>query len=413
MKETMGDFKIHIVGSAGGQLDQSAAGLVQTCALVVASKSMLEVLQGILPNDDPSRFAAITPLAAAIDTIGRTISRGNIAVVASGDPFFFGIGEILVQQFGKERIITSPALSSMQLLFSRLGLPWHDAGFISLHGRKGKIPFSAILSSPKVCILTDRERSPSWLASELLHMLPPDQHRYYSLSVGEKLGYHAERIVTGTLQEIASQQYAEPNIVLLRYEIPAGEELPTLGLGEKEIGHSRGLITKSEIRAAALHSLRIPETGIFWDIGAGSGSVSIEAARMAKDVDVYAIERNRQQITHITENRGKFHAWNVAIIEGEAPEALGNLPDPDRVFIGGSGGNLPEIVEVVSTRLRQRGRVVIAAVLKSTIEKAPVLLHDHGFSVEMTTIAVERETFPNRQCTRLNPITLVLGQKHP
>jgi precorrin-6Y C5,15-methyltransferase (decarboxylating) len=412
MIDAMDDNKIHIIGLTGGHLDQKMIELVQSCVLVVAGNTMLPVLEGFLPFFDPSRFAAITPLASAIETIGRTISVGNIAVVASGDPFFFGIGEILVRHFGKERLVTYPAVSSMQLLFSRLGQSWHDARFVSLHGRKERIPCPAILSSPKVCILTDRERTPSWLATELLRIIPQDHHRYYSMSVGEKLGGNGERVITGTLQEIASQHYADPNTVLLEHNVTPGEEKPILGLGEHEIGHSRGLITKNEIRAAALHNLRLPEIGVLWDIGAGSGSVSIEAARIAKNVEVYAVERDREQVAHITANRGKFHAWNVNIVEGEAPVVLGNLPDPDRVFIGGSGGNLAEIVEMVSTRLREGGRVIIAAVLETTIEKAPSLLHSHGFKVETTTITVERETYPTRQSTRLNPITLVLGRKH-
>lgn len=407
------DFRIHIIGVVSGELDRRAVELVQTCDLVVTGNAMLPVLQRILPFSGPSRFAAITPLATAIETIRHTISTGNIAVIASGDPFFFGVGEILLRQFGKEKVIVYPAVSSMQLLFSRLGHSWHDARFISLHGRKERVPFSMILSCPKVCILTDRNRNPSWLAAELLRIVPPDLHRLYSMSVGEELGGTAERIVTGTLQEIASQHYADPNIVLLQHDLRSEQERPILGLCENEIGHSRGLITKSEIRAAILHNLRIPEAGVFWDIGAGSGSVSIEVARIVKNVDVFAVERNREQIAHISANREKFHTWNVEIVEGEAPDILNKLPDPDRVFIGGSGGNLAEIVEAVSMRLQQGGRVIIAAVLETTMENAPLLLHSHGFHVEMTTIEVERRTYPDRQIARLNPIMLVLGRKNP
>lgn len=407
------DFKIHIIGVVSGELDRRAIELVQSCDLVLAGNAMLPILQMVLPFSDPSRFAAISPLATAIETIGHTISTGNIAVIASGDPFFFGIGEILVRQFGKERVIVYPAVSSMQLLFSRLGHSWHDARFVSLHGRKERVPFSRILSCTKVCILTDRNRSPSWLATELLRIVPPDHQRHFSMSVGEKLGGTEERIVTGTLQEIASQHYADPNIILLQHDLQMEQERPILGLGENEIGHSRGLITKSEVRAAVLHTLRLPETGVIWDIGAGSGSISIEAARMARNVEVFAIEKNREQIAHIIANREKFHTWNVEVVEGEAPEILINLPDPDRVFIGGSGGNLAEIVEVVSMRLQQGGRVIIAAVLETTREQAPLLLHSQGFHVEMTTIEVERRTYPDQQITRLNPITLVLGRKNP
>jgi precorrin-6Y C5,15-methyltransferase (decarboxylating) len=405
-------FKIHIIGTTACEFDDRAIELMRSSVLIIASSPILQVVRDKLSPTDSSRFMPISPLAPALEAIQEKIDQGHIVVVASGDPFFYGIGEVLVKRFGSEKISAYPAVSSMQRLFSRLCLSWHDARFVSLHGRKTRNPFPEILSGCKVCILTDKDRNPSWLATELSQRIPPELHHEYIVSVGTQLGSPDERVVSGTLAEIAAQTFAEPNIVALRRYAQSQLHEPIIGLNEDEIEHSRGLITKSEIRAAILHGLRMPEKGVFWDIGAGSGSVSVESARLSRQVEVYAVEKDSEQLRHIEANRLRHRAFNIAVIEGEAPAALCRLPDPDRVFIGGSGGRLADIIASVSERLQKGGRVIVAAVLETTREHAPALLVSQGLAVEMTTISAERISYPGREKTAFNPITLITGQKH-
>ena len=161
------------------------------------------------------------------------------------------------------------------------------------------------------------------------------------------------------------------------------------GLSETEIIHSRGLITKNEVRAVTIHKLSLPQRGVLWDIGAGSGSVSIEAARLYPELKVFAVEKDEEQIRNIKENRTKFDATNIEIIKGQAPDVLINLPVPDRVFIGGSGGAIKEIIEFVSSKISS-GIVVINAITIETLNEAIKSLENKGFVVEVSEISVSR-----------------------
>ena len=187
--------------------------------------------------------------------------------------------------------------------------------------------------------------------------------------------------------------------------------MPVFGLEEREISHSRGLITKNEVRAAVIHALRLPRQGVFWDIGAGSGSVSVEAARLSADLQVFAIEKNAEQLDHIRHNRETFCSANIEVIAGEAPEALAQLPDPDRVFVGGSGGNLARILAAAAGRLKDGGSIVVNAVLAKTGEEAPGRLCSLGLAVEISRITVERQRYPALEINRFNPISLIVGRK--
>ncbi|HDO29451.1 MAG TPA: precorrin-6Y C5,15-methyltransferase (decarboxylating) subunit CbiT, partial [Desulfobacteraceae bacterium] len=192
---------------------------------------------------------------------------------------------------------------------------------------------------------------------------------------------------------------------------PAASISP-LGLSEAEISHSRGLITKDEVRAATLHRLGLPGTGVFWDVGAGSGSVSIEAARLCPGLHLFAVEKEEEQLANIRKNIARFETFNVQPVAGSAPAVLAGLPDPDRVFIGGSGGRLAEIIEVAAGRLQGAGRIVVNCVTGRTRKEAPELLHRHGCRVRMSELQISRhQNGGNNQWIDLNPITIVTGIK--
>ena len=165
------------------------------------------------------------------------------------------------------------------------------------------------------------------------------------MHVCERLGFDDERITEGPPAALESLSFKEPLVVIVtRDEDAQTEARPAFGLREDEIAHPGGLITKSEVRAVALHALRLPGRGVMWDIGAGSGAVSIEAARLCPQLRIFAIEKDAGQIETIGANRASFRLPGIVTVEGEAPAALDSLPAPDRVFVGGSGGRLPEII---------------------------------------------------------------------
>jgi precorrin-6Y C5,15-methyltransferase (decarboxylating) len=184
------------------------------------------------------------------------------------------------------------------------------------------------------------------------------------------------------------------------------------GLSEDEIAHSRGLITKDEVRAVSIHKLRLPQKGVLWDVGAGSGSVSIEAARLLPGLRVYAIERNREQIELIQENKKKLGATNITTTCGEAPEILRDLPPPDRVFIGGHGGNLSGIVRRIKEKM-PKGIIVINAIALETLNEAILVLENNGFDPEVSQVSVSRSKIVGgqRHMSALNPVFVIKGEK--
>ena len=222
-----------------------------------------------------------------------------------------------------------------------------------------------------------------------------------------------ERIAGGRLSEISRMEFSDPNVMILMR--PPGISSPTaiFGLFESEIAHTRGLITKDEVRAVTLHKLRIPREGILWDIGSGSGSVAIEAARMNPGLRVFAIEKEEGQVSNLLENKRRFSAHNIQIIHGEAPDALSSLPVPDRVFIGGSGGRLNGIIRRVSERLKQGDRVVLNATTIDTLTLGMKLLEAAGFTLEVVEVSTARTKRLKGRAylSALNPVFILVGER--
>jgi precorrin-6Y C5,15-methyltransferase (decarboxylating) len=335
-----------------------------------------------------------------------------------------------------------PELSSIQLAFAHIKEPWDDALLISLHGgpdpnRRRKLEYrlqdlpSLIAVRNKIAILTDRVNNPSVIAQTLLDAQKQSENFDSSLKlyVCEKLGYPDEKIVEGTASVIASQSFADPNVVIIiqeakhqelgRSEIVSHDnpEIVTsfgskFGLTEDVIIHARGLITKDEVRAVVIHKLQLPEAGVLWDIGAGSGSVSLEAARLFPGLRVFAIERDEEQIKNITANRERFQVPNITILHGPAPESLTGLPSPNRVFIGGSGGSIGAIIEMSGNRMK-RGIIVVNAATVETLNLAAEALRRAHYFVEVYQISVSRMKAigDGHFFSAQNPVFVIKGEK--
>ena len=401
--------KIIIIGTGHDHLAPGGRQALAGCGAAFTALRFHHLLAGFQGEIHP-----IAPINDALAGMAKELAKGDVAVLASGDPLFFGIGRLLIDRFGRENIEILPAISAMQLAFARLKLPWQDAFFATLHGREIKNLAGVVLPHPKVCLLTDRKNSPDRIAQALSDDLAAKgidpSTANIKIFVAENLGLPGERLTSGAIDEIAMGSFSDLNVMIILRDL--AEDAPfRLGLKEEDIIHSRSLITKDEVRAALLHNLKLPPQGVMWDIGAGSGSVSIEAARLAPDLRIFSIEHEKEQQQNIVRNRGKFGLINIELIKGRAPKALNGLPRPDRVFIGGSSGSLAEIIELVAAKINPPGLVAVTAVTTATREAAPRLLHNQGFKVGLTTIAVNRSTYPltGEGYTKLNPITIISG----
>jgi precorrin-6Y C5,15-methyltransferase (decarboxylating) len=426
--------KIHVIGIGYRPFDKKSREALLGAEVILASARLSEVFKGYEEYESvKGKVLVINRIDELMEYMRSHMEERSIALVASGDPLFFGIGRRVLDEFGPERVDMLPDLSSIQIAFSRIKEPWDDAFLLSLHGgpdpaKRRRLPYEiddipALLEfHSKVAILTDRENNPSAIANILVSSLPAS-HPSLRMHVCEKLGYADEKITSGTPAEIAAMPFADPNVVIiinrrgggpppLPKSVDTGTSDTTFGLTEGEIAHSRGLITKDEVRAVSLHKLKLPQKGILWDIGAGSGSVSIEAARLSPGLKIYAIERTGEQLAHIEKNKTRFGVGNIAITAGEAPEVLGDLPSPDRVFIGGSGGQLSGIIRRVREKM-PRGIVVINAVTLETLNEAVLLLENNGFEPEISQVSVSRSKIVKGQThlSPLNPVFVIRGQR--
>ncbi|WP_310599548.1 precorrin-6y C5,15-methyltransferase (decarboxylating) subunit CbiE [Desulfobulbus sp.] len=399
--------RIELIGVSGTALAAEQWPLLRRCAAIVASHR-----HRLLVADLPQPVIDIAPVEAMLNRVETALDEGDVAVLASGDPLFYGIGRNLIGRFGPERLTVRPALSALQLACARFRIPWDDLALLSCHGRLADNLSGRILRHPRSMLFTDGRNSPNRVAAELLDALAAceDTGRIAAIRirVAENLGLGDEHLTGGSLAEIAARSFGPLNMMLI--EQPSWPSPPPFGLGEDEIVHSRGLITKDEVRAATLHRLRLPATGVLWDIGGGSGSISLEASRLCPDLAIRIVEKREAEQANIRANIRRFGAYSIRLVGGEAPEALAGLPAPDRVFIGGSGQRLEAIIEAAAARLADNGRMVINAVLARTETAALTCLERLGMRVSASTLAVSRR-LPGDEIRAFNPITLITGDK--
>ncbi len=420
-----------IIGvDAGGPdlLTPAARQRLLAADLVLGDGRFLDIFQPVLSRGTERRSFSghITDLP---DWIEEARSRGRrVVVLASGDPLFFGIGAHLLKKLPADtlKILENP--TTPQRAFNRLGIPWHDARFLSIHARDGgewrpgcgpDHPLHplcrALMSEKKIAILTSPANTPNRIA-RLLTSLNLEDHFHFS--VAERLTTDAEKIHRNLPADQAHETpFAEPNLVILqrRPGLPApldGE--PRSGIADHRFlpGEAdTGMITKREVRAISLAALALRSDSIVWDIGAGSGSVGLEAARLCMDGYVYAMEKNPQRCITIRENRSKLRSFNYRLLENRAPQGLDQWPDPDAVFIGGSDGALAELIRLVAGRLRPTGRLVMNFITLENVQTAMDTLEKTGLNGNISQVQINRSQ-PISQWHRLvadNPVWIIVA----
>ncbi|MCM1127108.1 MAG: precorrin-6y C5,15-methyltransferase (decarboxylating) subunit CbiE [Lachnospiraceae bacterium] len=306
----------------------------------------------------------------------------RIAVLMSGDVgFYSGAKRLypLLKESCQVRLI--PGISSLSYFSARLGISWEDAAIISIHGRRENV-LQAVKGNTKLFLLGGGSFHET--IKELVDGGMGEKRAY----IGENLSYETEKISTGTLQELSQKEYEPLSVMLILNEQP--ECKMPYGIPEESFVRGNVPITKSEVRAVAMSKLAVANHEILYDIGAGTGSVSVEMALAAFGGRVYAIEGKEEAISLIKENKRKFGLANLEIIEGMAPKAMEPLEKPHAAFIGGSSGKIDEIIKLLLHK-NPHVRIVLSAIAIETVGKVLELCRELSISkVEIVQVAVSK-----------------------
>jgi len=363
MSATSTSPPVSVVGLHGGSWYGPAAehALRRADLLVGAARQHADLAEAALPGTPVELWGKLDELVELCRD--RAADGQHVCVLAAGDPGFFGIVRVLAARLGPDALDVHPAPSSISLAFARAGMPWDDATIATCHGRPLAVAVQAVLTHPKVAVLVSADNPPEALGRKLAD----EGCGPRSVWVCTRLGEEGETVTRTDLAGLAAGTFDPLSVVVL--VVPGAEIAPVAGTGwgrdHSSFEHRAGLVTKGEVRAAVLGKLDLPTAGVLWDIGAGSGSVATEAASLAPGLRVFAVEREPEAVEQIRRNAA---GTGVAVVEGEAPAALAELPDPDRAFVGGGG---TDVLDAVLARVRPGGTVVATyAVLSSALGAA-------------------------------------------
>ncbi len=395
------------LGLGPGDVTPRVRAVVDRARVLAGGRRLLD----FFPRHPGRRLVLAGGLEEWLERLEQELAGGGpVAVLASGDPGFFGIARHLVERLGRERVEIHPNLSSLQVAFARLGLPWQNVGVVSLHGRERVRLAGALRGRELVAVLTDPRNHPGTVARLLRER---DQERHWRMWVLENLGGRDERVSRYQPDRARDMEFSPLNLVVLQRRTPP----PPLHLGADDdcYQHQAGLITKAEVRAVVLAKLALAPGLTLWDLGAGCGSVGLEACLLMPGGRVLAVERDPGRVEQIRANRRRWQAAELEVIQGQLPGALAGLDRPDRVFVGGGGADLPAILEQSLRRLAPGGVLVAALVRLQGLETARAVLAGAGLEPELVQVQVSRgrPLGGDLYFKALNPVWLVRGVKAP
>ncbi|MFK0169847.1 precorrin-6y C5,15-methyltransferase (decarboxylating) subunit CbiE [Streptomyces sp. NPDC090306] len=404
---------ITVVGTGTGVPPSAdAAAVLAGAELVVGGRRHLDAAR--LP--EAAARVVLGPLAPALDTVAEYVGEDRpVVVLASGDPGFFGIVRALAERFGSARLDVRPGVSSVAAAFARAGLPWDDAVVVSAHGRDLRTAVNACRAHPKVGVLTGPGAGPAELGAALADG-PAGRVLVVATALGDPARERVERV---TPAEAAARDWGTAVSVVLcvadgRTPGPMGTVAGRApgpdgwALSEDRFAHRDSMITKFEVRALALARLGPRLGDLVWDVGAGSGSVAVECARLG--AAVVAVEKNADGVDRVRDNAAA-HGVDVRVVHGAAPAALDLLADdPDAVFVGGGGRELPEVVAACARRARRV--VVVALAALDRVPAARAALTGAGLDCDGVLLQSSRLAPLPGDVTRLaaaNPVFLLWG----
>jgi precorrin-6Y C5,15-methyltransferase (decarboxylating) len=407
------DKRIHVigVGSDGlAGLTSRARDLLASADLVFGPESVLALLPELkaerrpLPADMREAAAQLAPLAG----------QKRIAVVAGDDPLFYGVARYLCDRLGKELFEVIPHVSSMQLAFARVKETWEEAFLTNLATHPLEAVLDRIRVAETVGLFTSEQEGPAEVAQALLAR----GLDYFRAYVCENLGGPDERVTSGELSEIIGMDFGSLNVVILVRK-PGTPDRPARSARFRRFGNpddffvqsrpKSGLITQSEVRSLALAQMAISPGSVVWDVGAGSGSVAIEAAGLSQPGLVYAIEQDAADYHLIIANAETFGVKNLKAVHGQAPGVFANLPRPDAIFVGGDGREVANVLEAAWQALRPGGQLVVHVATIENLSSAYAHLRRLAREVRAHLVQVARgvEQLESLRFEAINPTFLL------
>ncbi len=407
------ESKIHVIGVGGdGQAGMTARAreLLAGADLVLGAEQTLN----LVPELTAERRRIGPDLQEAVRLLEAEAGRKRIVVLASGDPLFYGVARYLCDRLGKERFEVLPHVSSMQLAFARVKESWEEAFLTNLATHRLETVLDRIRTAETVGLFTSEDDDPPAIARQLLAR----GLDYFRVYVCENLGAPDERVTQGELADIQDMEFSPLNVMILKRK-PGRPDQPRPAAGLRRFGNpddvfaqsrpKSGLITPAEVRALALAQLDIQPGGVVWDIGAGSGSVAIEAAQLSFPGMVYAIEQDVADYHLIVANAQTFGVKNLKPVHGSAPAVFADLPPPDAIFVGGTGHEIVRFLDDAYHVLRPGGRLVVNLATLEILNATFSLLKSRAGSVDVLLVNMARglEQLDMIRFEALNPTFLL------
>ncbi|HJC31395.1 MAG TPA: precorrin-6y C5,15-methyltransferase (decarboxylating) subunit CbiE [Candidatus Anaerobutyricum faecale] len=407
--------RLTIIGIGPGSAEYfmpAARNRMRGAHTVIAARRILPMLREVCGAVE-TEFLPMGKIKDTLEMIdGLLREEKEVALIVSGDPLMYSLYKtILNQEISADwEMEVIPGIGSMQMLGAAFGETMEDARLVSVHGRS-RTPGSVALcvtENPKVFFLCSKEQGPAWLSQIMLDYHLDDVEVF----AGANLSYEDQILESGSPAEIAKKEFPSLCVAMIKNPHPRPVTRPCF-LSDEDFERGRTPMTKEEIRVLILHKMKIHPDDVIWDIGAGTGSVSVECARQATFGQVHSVERDEAAVHLIEKNRDKFELDNLFIYQGDAAERTADLPVPDKVFIGGSGGKLGEIMKNIAAFDREI-RVTVSAVTLETIAEAGEILgnYDADYDVIQATVGRGRKIGSYHIMDTNNPVMIFTATIH-
>lgn len=427
-------MKITLVGTGCGTeatLTGEGRTALQKADVILGAARVLEGLPSFCLQKKETAAAKPAQIGPLLEKYRSDENIANVAIALSGDSGFYSGARFLkkkiAEQFKEAEIEILPGISSVQMLAAKIGVPWQDWNLVSAHGAdcdpvyevmKGRPTF--FLTGGKFTVdVICRELAEAGLrdlrvtVGENLSYVNEDEFPEYKSEISEE-GMRKERIFSASAGECAEMSFPDLAVMLVDTGGLTEDGRPLIlpgrnpGIPDAEFIRGKVPMTKCEVRSVILSKMAVSDEDIVWDIGAGTGSVSCELAMQARAV--WALERKKEAVDLILRNREKFARWNLHVVQGCAPEDLDRLPVPDKVFVGGSGGNLREIMRMIWERNRD-ARICVSAVLLETLKEGLKLFEERNIDPDIVQITVNRsESVCGKHMMKAgNPVFILTG----